>query len=154
MPVRQAWISAVAALGGDAIRAEPGAYELEIRYAESHRRYHRTSHVEAVLALSAQLAVNEAFDSAERALLDLAVCAHDVVYDTRPGDDERASAEWARTHLTAAGVDKASVARVEALVMTTWTAPSCACGRAPSRRSRRPWSNGSATAASGRGPSG
>jgi predicted metal-dependent HD superfamily phosphohydrolase len=53
------------------------------------------------------------------ALVALAAWAHDVVYDGRPGDDERASAAWARRHLIAAGVGEADVARVEALVLAT-----------------------------------
>ena len=36
-------------------------------------------------------------DDDTAALVALAACAHDVVYDGRPGADERASAEWARS---------------------------------------------------------
>ncbi len=108
-------------MGGDSNLAERGARELESRYAEAHRRYHRTSHVEAVLAHAAELAAADRFDHRERALLELAVCAHDVVYDARPGHDERASAAWARVNLAFAGVDDGTIACVEALVMTTLT---------------------------------
>jgi predicted metal-dependent HD superfamily phosphohydrolase len=49
----------------------------------------------------------------------LAAWAHDVVYDGRPGDDERASAAWARRQLTGAGLAGADIARVEGLVLAT-----------------------------------
>ncbi len=77
--------------------------------------------METVLAYAAELAALERFDDYDQALLALAVCAHDVVYDAKPGDDERASAAWARRNLLAAGVKRAIVDRVEALVMTTLT---------------------------------
>ena len=121
VPVKDAWTLAVAAVGGDSRLAERGALDLESRYAEAHRRYHRTTHVEAVLGHAADLADLEPLNHRDRALLELAVCAHDVVYDARPGYDEHASAAWARSNLAVAGVDDAVVARVEALVMTTLT---------------------------------
>ncbi|MFD9736300.1 hypothetical protein [Umezawaea sp. NPDC059074] len=55
----------------------------------------------------------------ELAVVTLAALAHDVVYDGKPGDDERRSAEWARDQLTAAGVAEGDVARVEELVLAT-----------------------------------
>ncbi|NBH05559.1 hypothetical protein, partial [Amycolatopsis sp. SID8362] len=45
--------------------------------------------------------------------------AHDVVYDAKPGEDERASAAWAREALD--GVAEAHVARVEGLILATIT---------------------------------
>jgi predicted metal-dependent HD superfamily phosphohydrolase len=41
------------------------------------------------------------------------------VYDGRPGEDERASAAWARTNLTAVRLGEEDVARVERLVLAT-----------------------------------
>ena len=57
----------------------------------------------------------------ERAVLTLAAAAHDVVYDGRPGDDERHSAEWAGSWLRRAGVRPEHVTRVEELVLATLT---------------------------------
>ncbi|MCP3799121.1 hypothetical protein NLX83_07620 [Allokutzneria sp. A3M-2-11 16] len=57
----------------------------------------------------------------DRDVLTLAVCAHDVVYNGRPGEDERASAAWARSHLLDASVHEQVVARVEKLVLATIT---------------------------------
>lgn len=121
MSVAVAWVDAVTELRGQRLLAEEAARDCATRYAEPHRRYHRTSHVEAVLADASRLAVAEKLDARQRAILTLAVCAHDVVYDAKPGEDERASAEWARQVLTAAGVDDDAVSTVVALVLTTLT---------------------------------
>ncbi len=100
------WDKAVQALGG-----RPGtAGDLATRYAEPHRGYHNTDHVLAVVRDVETLAAHR--NAAERAVLALAALAHDVVYDGKPGDDERASAGWARTRLRAAGIDPEPVARL------------------------------------------
>ena len=103
------WADAVRELGG-----RPQPTDLDARYAEPHRRYHGTAHVRQVVRDA--VAMTEGRD---RALVALAAWAHDVVYDGRPGDDERASAAWARQHLTVAGLAEADVARVEGLVLAT-----------------------------------
>lgn len=121
MNLERAWVDAVTELGGDPVVAEASAADLAHRYTEPHRRYHRTSHVEAVLEDASRLAVVEAIDARDRAVLMLAVCAHDVVYDAQPGLDEAASAEWARRHVTAARIDAATTTRVMELVLTTLT---------------------------------
>lgn len=112
-----AWVRAVVALGGSAAAARVSAADLAGRYAEAHRRYHTLAHVHAVVRDAAWLC-------GELAVLDrdcvvLAACAHDVVYDARPGADELASAAWAQAALTAAGVEVASAARVAQLVLAT-----------------------------------
>jgi predicted metal-dependent HD superfamily phosphohydrolase len=105
------WHDAVAALGG-----EPGAWpRLEARYAEPHRRYHTLTHAAAVARDSAWLAAG--LGETGRAILAVAAWTHDVVYDAKPGEDERASAAWAREAL--AGVAAAHVERVEGLILTT-----------------------------------
>ncbi|NUT92948.1 MAG: HD domain-containing protein [Saccharothrix sp.] len=104
------WDKAVRTLGG-----HPGtAGDLAARYAEPHRGYHNTDHVLAVARDVADLAAHRTDE--DRAILTLAALAHDVVYDGRPGDDERASAEWVRERLEEAGVDPEPVA---ALVLAT-----------------------------------
>jgi predicted metal-dependent HD superfamily phosphohydrolase len=113
------WVRAVRSLGGDRHVAARAAADLSARYAEPHRRYHDRAHLHAVLRDSATLAGALRLPEPERALLTAAVCAHDVVYDGRPGDDERRSAEWARGWLARAGVTDARVARVEQLVLAT-----------------------------------
>ncbi|MFC5053992.1 HD domain-containing protein [Saccharothrix xinjiangensis] len=103
-----AWHDAVRALGGD---HPPG--DLAGRYAEPHRGYHNADHVLAVVRDVTALAADRTAE--ERAVLVLAALAHDVVYDGRPGEDERRSADWARARL--AGLPQAE--RVAELVLAT-----------------------------------
>lgn len=114
-------MDAVCALGGDPAVARTAAAELVTRYAEAHRSYHNTTHVRAVVRDADLLAGDLNLSATDRALLTIAAGAHDVVYDGQPGDDERRSAEWARAHLTRAGVAEEHVARVESLVLATLT---------------------------------
>jgi predicted metal-dependent HD superfamily phosphohydrolase len=108
--MRQEWDNAITRLGGQARETD-----LERRYAESHRAYHTRTHIDAVLRDASALS-----DVDDPALV-LAVCAHDVVYDAKPGADERASASWARARLVAAEVGEDHVARVEAMILATIT---------------------------------
>jgi predicted metal-dependent HD superfamily phosphohydrolase len=114
--VAQSWLAAVAELGGVATAA---ADELEQRYRQPHRRYHTLAHIEAVLNDCTLLGAEVGLDSGQCAVVALAACAHDVVYDGRPGADERASAEWARARLADAGVAAGVGDRVGALVLAT-----------------------------------
>ena len=105
------WPEAITRLGG-----KPDAWpRLEARYAEPHRRYHTLTHAAAVARDSAWLA--EGLGETERAIVAVAAWTHDVVYDAKPGEDERASAKWAREAL--AGVAEAHVDRVEGLILAT-----------------------------------
>jgi predicted metal-dependent HD superfamily phosphohydrolase len=117
--VETVWASAVCLLGGDREVAAAAAADLVARYAESHRRYHGIVHVRAVVRDVAVLAAELRLPAEERAVLTIAAGAHDVVYDGRPGDDERRSASWAREWLAWAGVGKAYVARAGELVLAT-----------------------------------
>ncbi|WP_375481384.1 hypothetical protein [uncultured Jatrophihabitans sp.] len=120
-PVESSWVAAVVALGGQESAARVSAADLVRRYAEPHRRYHTATHVAAVLRDSADLAVALRLDGRQQAYVALAACAHDVVYDARPGDDERASADWTRAALQVAGVDPDRVGPVVDLVLATLT---------------------------------
>ena len=106
------WSEAIAALGGTSADAWP---RLEARYGEPHRRYHTLDHAAAVARDSAWLA--EGLSGAERAIVAVAAWTHDVVYDAKPGEDERASADWAREALT--GVAEPHIERVEGLILAT-----------------------------------
>lgn len=119
MDAAHAWRAAVLHLGGRREPAAASGAEVERRWAEPHRRYHSTGHLEAVLRDACWLADELGLDDDDRALVVLAACAHDVVYDRRPGDDERASAEWARGRLTDCGLPATSVERVVDLVLAT-----------------------------------
>lgn len=113
------WTDAVCLLGGDQEVAAAAAADLDARYAESHRHYHDSLHVRAVVRDVAVLAEELHLPAEERAVLTIAAGAHDVVYDGHPGDDERRSASWARYWLARAGVGEAHTARVEELVLAT-----------------------------------
>lgn len=103
------WDAAIRRLGGI-----PQSTDLEERYSEPHRSYHNSIHVRQVVRDAVALTTGR-----DQALVALAAWAHDVVYEGRPGEDERASAVWAVRHLTAAGLAKTDVARVEGLVLAT-----------------------------------
>ena len=117
--VAQAWTVAVGRLGGDTGVAAAAGAELERRYAEPHRVYHVGAHVEDVLRGTTRLGSEVGLDGEDVAVVTLAACAHDAVYELAPGEDERASAEWATAQLHAAGIDEGYVARVGALVLAT-----------------------------------
>jgi predicted metal-dependent HD superfamily phosphohydrolase len=119
--VETAWTSAVCLLGGSQEVAAAAAADLSARYAESHRRYHDSVHVRAVVRDAAVLAGELRLTAEERAVLTIAAAAHDVVYAGHPGDDERRSTSWARDWLTRAGVGQAHAARVGELVLATVT---------------------------------
>jgi predicted metal-dependent HD superfamily phosphohydrolase len=115
-PVAQAWLAAIRELGGVPTAA---AGELERRYRQPHRRYHNLRHVEAVLADCSWLADEVGLSRHPRLHVVLGACAHDVVYDAHPGDDERASADWVRDRLARAGLPYEVGERVAALVLAT-----------------------------------
>jgi predicted metal-dependent HD superfamily phosphohydrolase len=117
--MRQAWLAAVAGLGGELEAARAAADDLERRYAEPHRHYHTEHHVRAVLLDGADIADDLAVTGPDRDLLTVAICAHDVIYDAAPGADERASAAWVQTRLLASGVPAAYADRAAELVLTT-----------------------------------
>jgi len=113
------WAKTVGTLGGGEKAALLDGNDLERRYSEPHRRYHTGEHIRAVLADAAWIADDLLLTAPDRALLTLAACAHDVVYDARPGDDERASAQWARGALGRAGLGDDPVRRVAQLILST-----------------------------------
>ena len=107
------WAAAIAALGGEP--DEDTWRRLEARYGEPHRRYHTLEHAAAVARDSAWLA--EDLGETDRAVVAVAAWTHDVVYDARPGEDERASAAWAREALE--GVREEHIERVVGLILAT-----------------------------------
>jgi len=89
--------------------------DLVTRYSEPHHRYHNLTHARAV-ARDAVLLVP--LSDKERAILTLAACAHDVVYDAVPGTDEQLSASWAQEWLTRSGLAP-HASRVADLILMT-----------------------------------
>jgi predicted metal-dependent HD superfamily phosphohydrolase len=79
------------------------------RWSEPQRHYHTLTHLRTLLDL---------LDGESPALL-LAVWFHDAIYDPRAGDNEEASATLARASLPALGIDAATTAEVNRLVLLT-----------------------------------
>ncbi|SHF69764.1 HD domain-containing protein [Geodermatophilus nigrescens] len=103
-----------AALTGDSPAARDEWAAVVAAWSEPHRRYHDLRHLAAVLGLVGELGAA----ATDPAAVALAAWYHDVVYDPRRGDNERASADRARAGL-AGLVPEARLAEVERLVLLT-----------------------------------
>ena len=114
-----AWIRAVEALGGSSAAAADSASELERQYRRPDRHYHNLAHIAAVIGHVGVLADDEGLSADDLAVATLAACVHDVVYEGRAGDDERASAAWARETLARCGLIDGVIDRVCRAVLET-----------------------------------
>lgn len=84
-------------------------------WSEPQRGYHTQQHLAECLAFFEtlrQLATHPGE-------VETALWFHDAIYDTKAGDNELRSAQWAVRELTAAGASEAQTARVHALIMAT-----------------------------------
>lgn len=89
--------------------------ELRDRYSESHRAYHSLSHIaECLVHFEASKALARDAD-----LVEIALWAHDAIYDPRRSDNEQRSAEWVRDALLNAGLSGEQSTRAHALVLAT-----------------------------------
>jgi len=84
-------------------------------WAEPDRRYHDLDHLRACLA---ELDGAPA-DGADHDRVEAALWFHDAIYDSRAGDSEALSAEWARRALAELGVPSAVADDVARLVELT-----------------------------------
>lgn len=115
----QAWVRAATALGAQPGRsADDGAW-LAAQYHSADRLYHGAGHIHAVLSGIDELAGALGLDARQLAIARAAGCAHDVVYDGAAGEDEAASARWARTALIHSGADQAAAEEVAQIVLDT-----------------------------------
>jgi predicted metal-dependent HD superfamily phosphohydrolase len=112
------WTEAVARLGGDPDVAQRAADDLTCRHGEDHRRHHDLRHASSVARDADDLAQELGLGGEDRAVITLAACAHDVVYDARPGH-ERLSAEWTARWLGRAGLTPERIGGVERLILAT-----------------------------------
>jgi predicted metal-dependent HD superfamily phosphohydrolase len=88
---------------------------LQAAYAEKHRRYHTSDHINHCLA-----ELDGVRDDAERPdEVELALWFHDAIYATRASDNEKRSADWAADFLAEGGAEEATIERVRALIMAT-----------------------------------
>jgi predicted metal-dependent HD superfamily phosphohydrolase len=89
--------------------------EVMDRYAEPHRSYHTTRHLDECFAR-----LDEARQQADRLYeIELALWFHDAVYDVRGSDNEERSASWAQAAVLAAGLDTTVGDRVRDLILAT-----------------------------------
>src|SRR5689334_7771856 len=111
MPSAERFGAAWRRLGGAATGVDTCARDLLAAWAEPHRRYHATSHLDACLALldTTRATANRTDE------IELGLWFHDAVYDTRARDNEERSAAWAERALAAGGLPADAVARVAAL---------------------------------------
>ncbi|HVG38355.1 MAG TPA: hypothetical protein VM870_03645 [Pyrinomonadaceae bacterium] len=89
--------------------------DLITAYSSPGRFYHNLKHVEDCLRI---------FDlckdfAAHPEAVELAIWFHDAVYDSRSGDNEQKSADWARLVIKRAGLDEALAEKVWRLILAT-----------------------------------
>jgi len=110
------WRQLLGAVG--AHRPDDSLYhEILERYQSPQRHYHTTEHLEELLALWHRH--ERALEPAHPAEIELAILFHDAIHDPLRTDNERRSAVWAMSALTAAGVADDAASRVEQLVLAT-----------------------------------
>lgn len=107
------------ALGAAGRRAQSAALHRALcdAWAEPHRAYHATQHLQECLAAAHEAAAD--LPARRRALLQMALWFHDAVYDVHAHDNEARSAAWARQALAGLGMPDAAVDEIAALVMAT-----------------------------------
>ncbi len=117
--LEQDWAAAARAAGAtaDAVGIASAGEQLLARWRAPERHYHDAEHLAEVLdGVDALEAL-----ATDAAAVRLAAFFHDAVYEGRPGDDERRSAELAAEVLTGLGVPAQRVAAVSRLVLMTAT---------------------------------
>ena len=89
--------------------------ELLRAYAAPNRFYHNFTHIQDCLVIFDQTS----FLAAHPAEVELAIWFHDAIYDTRRGDNEQKSAEWAEAVVRQAGLSTEVAERVAASILAT-----------------------------------
>jgi predicted metal-dependent HD superfamily phosphohydrolase len=89
--------------------------ELVACYREPHRKYHTLQHLEECFSKFEEVRAL----ARHPAEIELALWFHDAIYNVKRRDNEKKSADWARTSALAAGTPEAACDRVHALIMTT-----------------------------------
>lgn len=110
--LQQRWRTAVAPLLPD---PDPAWQQLATHYSEPHRHYHTLDHVAACLGWLDQYR----HLAADPLCLELALWAHDVIYDPRASDNEARSADWFAQQFADSHLTDQQLARVHELIMAT-----------------------------------
>ena len=110
--LHQRWRTAVAPLLPD---PEPTWQQLATHYNEPHRHYHTLDHVAACLGWLDHYR----HLAADPLCLELALWAHDVIYDPRATDNEARSADWFAQEFADSDLTDQQRARVQELILAT-----------------------------------
>src|SRR5699024_8564676 len=112
-----AWELSTARVRLPAPQTEAMGADLIERWAQPHRRYHDLRHLRDVLAALDILC------EPDKPPVEVVLAAwfHDAIYNGEPGADEQASADLARTNLTAANLPATAIEEVARLALLTRT---------------------------------
>jgi len=110
--LQQRWRTTVAPLLPD---PEPTWQQLATHYNEPHRHYHTLDHIAACLGWLDHYR----HLAADPLCLELALWAHDVIYDPRAADNEIRSADWFAQQYAGSHLTDQQHARVHELIMAT-----------------------------------
>ncbi|WP_414430233.1 N-methyl-D-aspartate receptor NMDAR2C subunit [Alcanivorax sp. IL3] len=113
--LQQRWRTIVAPLLPD---PEPTWQQLATRYNEPHRHYHTLDHVAACLGWLGWLDHYRHL-AEDPPCLELALWAHDVIYDPRASDNEARSADWFAQQFAVSDLTNSQRARVHELILAT-----------------------------------
>jgi predicted metal-dependent HD superfamily phosphohydrolase len=109
------WLYLMDSLGVPQEQWQPFWLDLEKRYREKHRYYHRLRHIGHFLEVLHQLCAPQSPSQAQQ----LAAFFHDAIYDPRRHDNEERSAQLALKFLIAVGLEKRFAGAVDCLIMAT-----------------------------------
>lgn len=116
------WDEAVRAVRGDTHGLVSVREDLVSRWSETHRDYHDLRHLDEVLRALTELRESTLDGDTEWACVVFAAWFHDAVYALATvADNERLSAELARTGLCARGIGSPVVDAVVSLVLASQT---------------------------------
>jgi predicted metal-dependent HD superfamily phosphohydrolase len=116
MPTQVHWQHTWQALGISPANLPAQLYdEIIAKYDEAHRHYHKLQHLAECLEKFAELH----HLAANPAEIELALWFHDAVYEPKSHNNEQLSADWARSSVLKAGLDKTIADHIYNLILAT-----------------------------------